>query len=353
MRKNMLKDLFSLKSFFICFVVLLCFSACSKKQNEEQTTEEVSVNADFNSTNNAVSEKLNDAIESIESSNTETPEDLLQAVELKLKFNEILKNGRLQSKDELYTKEELELLSSEDLNQYISTLLLTEDDIIDNGFQYVMDNKLIDKLNAKTLKHLYYDIVTSGNIDDTEKTLENFRILYSAAKNLGDLPLLDEIYTYTKRIADWEYNAYFAQSICAQLLEYYGDDPEKNLELQQINLKQNARIAPYTKFEENLQAFLKQADQQHTNYVKFLELYAIKKVENQLVNEAKMDKWECENIIRGGNVENYHNNIIKDIKLNENNAEALEYLNKQLEKVKIFLNAYSNHLQQIETIYLK
>ena len=224
----MLKYYLISKILFAIFIVLLCFSACSKKQNEK----EVSLDIDFNTTN-VISEKQNEiidlsnninAIKVTESSVEKTSEDLsqvaeldddeldysrediLRAIEFRVKFNENPQEFKIQSEDDLLTAEILELLSPEDLKKYISILVPLNHNVVKSLLQYVIDSKIIDKLDADSLRSLFYRYEHMPY--DSEKVSENLNIFYNAVKNTGDLQLLDDFFGNAKYILKRQYNEY-------------------------------------------------------------------------------------------------------------------------------------------------
>jgi len=341
--ENMSKYHLILTILLIIFTVLLCFSACSKKQSEKET----SINNDSNVTN-VISEKIN-LTNNLNAAKDTSSEDLLKAFELKVQFNENSQKMEIQSKDDLLTDEELELLSSEDLNKYFSILLELDNNVIKNIMQYVIDNKIIDKLDANNLKNLFhknYFIISYNSFQISG----NLKILYDAVKNIEDPQLFDAFYFVAKNTLKNQHDKYVAQSLCTQLLEYFDNDSEKKQELQVMHIQINSQIIPYDELEENIQAFLKQANPQYANYEKNLEFYAHQKTENQLKNEENKYDYIKISPFEEINIELKINDMKNNIQ-NEN-SDTIDHYKKKLLEYEVYLNTYSNNLQQIKAMYL-
>jgi len=321
---------------FIIFLFLFVISACKNSSESSQSLEN-------NITNLNIIEKISisheNKPEQIQDKNLS--ENLLDAIELKLKLQEKFKNLKIESEEDFLSDEEIALLSPHEILQYID-VLFKNDKLHQEAIYHILKSDIMNSDNTNIIKYIYSMI--GYKIYDTEKNKENIKMLYDYAKNIGNTELLNILYERILNTIKYNRNIYIARALCIQLSELYQDDPEKKQEIEFHFCKKNEDDTPYEEIEKNFDNFLKNADQNYKSYNEALELFSQQKTIAQIlktINDSRFQHFKYF-VLNEKHLEDLKNQKEKD----NRTLKEIEYLEK-------YHSLYSNIYQQTKEIYQK
>jgi len=328
--------MFLQKCISLLLIFVLIISACKKSSEQSQHSEN-------NDTNKNIIEKTSEVPNTEETQVESFSENLIDAIELKLQFQDKLNNLIIESEEDFLSDEEIAELSPGNISQYINALF-KNDKLHQEAIYHILKSGIINSANINDIKRIYNKI--NFWIYDKDKNKENIIMLYNHAKNIGNTELQNILYGKVLDIIKYTENPYNSRVLCLQLSEWYQDDPEKKQEIEFNFYKKNKKETPYEKIEKNFDNFLKNANQNYGSYDEAIEFFSQQKTIDQVLKTLNDEQFKRIKLEKYMIDAKYLDNL-------KNAKEKDEYTLNRIEYLETYHALYSNIYQQIKETYQK